>query len=154
MLNGAREIEIDDTWLYDRALIFNVEVKDTVHAREGHDEAPTGSERASGESCSCAAADDRHVMSRGECNNTGNFLSAARKGDDVRAAFFHRAIIFVKEYVFRQMQDRGWAQKSLEFAGEALNHKRRSSDGATFTIVRIPLSAQPGCLGSAKPVLV
>src|SRR5271154_5481746 len=126
MVDSAREIEIDDARLYDRALIFNVEFKDAVHAGEGDDEPAEASERPAGQAGSRATPNNRHLVVHRKRNNLGDFISAARKGDDVRMALLDRAIVFVKEHVFGQVQHPGGTQKFLEFANEDLSHRRYS----------------------------
>src|ERR1700722_9767382 len=126
MLDSAREIEIDDARLYDRALIFKVEVEDAVHTGEGDDDPTTRSERPAGQTGSCATPNNRHLVLHRKRNNAGDFISAARKGDDIRMALLDRAIVFVKEHVFGQIQYPGGTQKFLEFAKEDLSHRRCS----------------------------
>ena len=99
-------------------------------------------ERAAGEAGPRAAADDGHLVLRGKCNRAGDIGSAARKGDDVGAALFDRAVVFIVEHVFRQVQHGRWTEKLLEFANEDLSHKRRSLGNALFTIRKIAWSAQ------------
>src|SRR5579863_4558828 len=79
MLDSACEIEIDDAWLYDRPLIFEVEVKDAVHTGEGDDDSTTASERPAGQTGSRAPPNNRHLVLRRKRNNAGDFISAARK---------------------------------------------------------------------------
>ena len=62
MFDGASEIEIDDAWLHDRALIFDVESRMRFMRVKAMHEPAAARERAAGESGSCAAADDGHVM--------------------------------------------------------------------------------------------
>lgn len=155
VLDGTSQVEIDDSGLYDGALIFEVEFEDTVHAGEGQHEAATASECAAREARSSAAADDRNAVLRGEFNDSGNLICGGGKHDGVGPAFFDRAIVFVKQHVFRKVEDRGWAEKFFQLASQNLRHKHRSFSSPKFTIESVALSAQHcAVMGGAKPVLV
>ncbi|GAC1616513.1 MAG: hypothetical protein PVS2B2_10530 [Candidatus Acidiferrum sp.] len=67
MLNGARDIEIDDAGLDDGALIFEIEGENFVHARKSEHDATGTGERAAGKAGAGTAADDGKVVLGGEC---------------------------------------------------------------------------------------
>jgi hypothetical protein len=46
----------------------------------------------------------------------------SRKNDNVRAALFHGAVIFVEKKVFRLVEDGGIAEQLLEFVDDARMH--------------------------------
>jgi len=60
------EVEIDDAWLDDGALIFRVDGKDAVHARENEHQTAGAGERATGKAGTGATSDDGHVVFGGE----------------------------------------------------------------------------------------
>jgi hypothetical protein len=122
VLDGTGEIKIDHAWLHDRALIFKVEIEDAIHAREGDEKATGWGKRSAGEPGTCATADDGYVALRGQLNDLGNFMRGLRKDNDVWAALFYRAIVFVEEHVFREVQNSVWAENIFELANQNLRH--------------------------------
>lgn len=88
-LGGKCEIEINDAWLNDRALIFRIEFKDAVHARENdHDSASPG-QRAAGKTGARAAANNRDVVLCGEFCDLRDLPRGGREDNDIRAPFFN-----------------------------------------------------------------
>ncbi len=53
----------------------------------------------------------------------GDFFRGARKDDDVGAAFFNGAVVFVEEHDLPGRTDRAGAKKLFEFANRNLRHK-------------------------------
>jgi hypothetical protein len=99
-------------------LIVEIEFEDTIHAREDEHESARAGERATGKAGACAAAEDREVMFRGEANNFGNFGGGGRKGDEIGAAFFDGAVVFVEDEIFGTGEDGFVAEKFFEGADE------------------------------------
>ncbi len=122
---GEGEFGIDNTGLYNRALIFGVEFKDAIHARENDHYAAGPRQRAAGETGTGTAADDGDVVFRGEFDDLGDLSSGSGKDYAIGAAFFERAVVFVEKKVFGPIQNGGGAEKLFEVAKKARLHRQR-----------------------------
>jgi hypothetical protein len=107
---GAREFVIDDAGLDDGALILGVDLENAIHAGEDEHDASGAGERATGEACARTAADDGNVVFGGQPNDAGDFLGGSRKNDDVGAALFDRAVVFIEEDIFRLVENGRFAE--------------------------------------------
>ena len=139
---GTGEFVIDDAGLNDGALILGVDFENAIHAGEDEHHAAGAGERAAGEAGAGAAADDGNIVFGGEFDDAGDFVGGGGKDDDVGAALFDRAVVFVEQKVFRLVKDGSFAEEFFEFLDEARAHlvtTRKSADG---TIVRVGERAQ------------
>jgi hypothetical protein len=118
VFDGAGDVEIYDAGLNDGALVFEVEFKDAIHPREHEHEAAGTGERAAGEAGACTAAEDRDVVLVGEADNLRDLGGGRREGDEVGAAFFDGAVVFVEDEVFGAGEDGVVTEKFLERASE------------------------------------
>lgn len=53
-----------------------------------------------------------------QADDLGDFGSSGREGDEIGAAFFYGAVVFVEDEVFGEGEDGGVAEKFLEGADE------------------------------------
>ena len=116
---GECEIEIDDTRLDDRALIFGIEFKNAVHARENNHDTACSGERAAGKAGACAAANNGDVVLCGELYDLRDLSRGGREDNDIRAPFFNRAVVLVEKNILRLKEDGGRAEKLFQFANES-----------------------------------
>ena len=110
VFDGAGDVEIDDTGLDDGALIFEIEFEDAVHAGEDEHESAGAGERAAREAGAGAAAEDGDVVLIGQADDLGDFGSRRREDDEIGAAFFDGAVVFVEDEVFGEREDGGFAE--------------------------------------------
>lgn len=122
-LGGAGEFEIDDAGLDDGALIFRVKSEDAIHAGEDDHDATGASQCAAGESGAGTTPDNGNVELGGDFDDARNVLCGSRKDDEVRAAFFDGAVVFVEEKIFRPGKNGERAEEFFEFANEAREHR-------------------------------
>ena len=118
MFDGATDVEIDYAGLDDGALIFEIEFEDAIHAGEDEHEAAAAGERATGESGAGATAQDGDVVLIREADDFGNFGGGGRENDEIGAAFFDGAVVFVEDEVFGAGEDGVVTEKFLERASE------------------------------------
>ena len=129
-LGGKGKIVIHNARLDDGALIFRVNREDAIHARESEHQTARAGKRASGEAGASAAADNGHVVFRGELDDLRNFLSGGGENNYFRAAFLDRAIVFVEKNLFRLKENGLRAEKLFEFAKKARVHMGRPAEAA------------------------
>ncbi len=118
VFDGAGDVEIDDAGLDDGALVFEIEFEDAIHAGEDEHESAGASERAAGEACACAAAEDGDVVLVCQVDDLGDFGGGGGESDEVGAAFFDGAVVFVEDEVFGAGEDGGFAEEFFEGADE------------------------------------
>ena len=95
MFDGASDIEIYDAGLDDGAAIFGVNFKNAIHARKNREDAALAGERAAGESCASAAADEGNLVSRSGADDGGDIVARAREDHALWARLLDRAIVFI-----------------------------------------------------------
>ncbi len=108
----------------DGALIFEVEFENAIHAGEDEHESTGAGECAPGEAGARASTEDGNVVSGGEADDFGDFGAGGREGDEVGAAFFNGAVVFVEDEVFGTGEDGVLAEKFFERADEVAGRWR------------------------------
>ena len=103
-LDGERDIQIDDARLHHRALVFEVQFEDSIHAGEGDHETALARNGSSGESGAGAAADKRDAEFLRQFDEPGDFGGVARKGYQVGSVFIDAAVVFVKCQILRPVE--------------------------------------------------
>ena len=103
-LDRQRDIEIDHAGLHYRALVFEIDFEDAVHAGEGDHEAAFARNRAAGESGAGAASHEGHVEFPRQFDQCGDFGGATREDDQVGRVLIDAAIVFVERQVLRPIE--------------------------------------------------
>ena len=116
---GECEIEINDAWLNDRALIFRIECKDAVHARENDHDSTSPGQRAAGKAGARAAANNRDVVLCGEFCDLRDLLRGSGKNDYIGTTFLNRAVVLVEKNVLRLKEDGRGAEQLFELANQS-----------------------------------
>jgi hypothetical protein len=88
-------------------MIFGVNFENAIHARENHHHAAGAGERAAGKARTGAPADNGQIVFSGELDDAGNVFRGGWENDHVGAAFFHGAVIFIEEKIFRLIKNGG-----------------------------------------------
>jgi hypothetical protein len=65
-------------------------------------------------------------MLRGELDDARDLFGRGGKNDDIGAAFFDGAVVFVKQEIFRPRKNGRRAEKFFQFANEARVHRARA----------------------------
>jgi hypothetical protein len=120
---GAGELVVDDAGLHDGALIFGVHFKNAVHTRKNNHHAAGAGKRTAGKTGTGAAADDGSIVFGGEFDDAGDVLRGRRKNDEVGAALFDRAVVFVQKKVFRFVEHGGLTKEFFEFLNKTRVHR-------------------------------
>jgi hypothetical protein len=64
-------------------------------------------------------------MLRGELDDARDLFGRGGKNDDIGAAFFDGAVVFVKDEIFRLRKNGRGAEEFFQFANEARMHRAR-----------------------------
>ena len=99
LFDGAREVEIHNTWLDDGPPIFRIDFQNVVHARERDDDAASPRQSAAGESGARAAPDYGKTMAVGQRHNRDDVFLAGRENDGVRMRLFDGAVVFIEKQI-------------------------------------------------------
>ena len=116
VFDGARDVEIYYAGLNDGALIVEIEFEDAIHAREDEHESAGAGERAARKAGASASAEDGDVVLVREADDFGDFSGSGREGDEIGAAFFDGAVVFVEDEVFGAGENGVVAEKFLQRA--------------------------------------
>src|ERR1019366_3230325 len=95
-----RDIQVDHAGFDHRALVFQIDFEDAVHAREAHDYATLERDSAAAQAGPGAAAHDGHAVFGGDLDDGGYVFGAAWEDHHFGAALFDAAIVFVERQVF------------------------------------------------------
>jgi hypothetical protein len=116
--DGGAEIGIDDSGLDGRALIFDVDIEDAIHARKNGEDATVAGQRTAGKTSAGAPANERSLILIGELHDALHVRGGAREDDAGGARDFHGTVVFVKQQFFGTMQDGSIAEQRLKIAEE------------------------------------
>ena len=108
------------------ALIFDVEFKNAIHAREDEHHTAGAGKRAAEKPCVGAATDDGDVVFCGELCDARNVFGGIGKNDEVRTAFFDGAVVLIKEKILGPVKNGRGAEEFFEFANEARVHRAQA----------------------------
>src|ERR1700676_2893971 len=123
MLDGARQVEIHDAWLNDRAQVCGIDLENAIHARKTDDNAAVAGDRASGKSRACPATHERSFITICEPHDFRHFACTAWKDDALGRTKLDRAVILVEHQVFGLRQDGLRSQEVNEFADKLWLHQ-------------------------------
>jgi hypothetical protein len=99
MFYRAREIEIYDAGLHNRAAIFDIDPENFIHAREHDENSAVPRERSTRKAGSRASPNERDFMTIRKFNDPDNIFGRARKHHAFRPSYFDRAIVFVEKQI-------------------------------------------------------
>ena len=105
-LDRCRDIEIDHAGLHDGVLVFEIDLKNLVHPREGDHQPAFGRNGAAAQAGTGATAHDREFIFGGDLDDANNVLGALGEDDAIGAAFLDAAVILIQHQVLRAMKDR------------------------------------------------
>ena len=103
-LDRHGDIQIDHARLYYRALVFEIQFEDAVHAGEGDHESAFARNRAAGKSGAGAASHEGHVEFPRQFDQGRDVGGATREGNQVGSVLVYAAIVFVKRQVLRPIE--------------------------------------------------
>ena len=114
-LDGQRDIQIDHAGLHHRALVFQIDFEDAIHAREADDHAALARDRAAAQARPRAAAHDGHAVFRGDLDDGDDVFGAAREDHHLGPRLFHAAVVFVERQILGLIQVSARAQQIDQF---------------------------------------
>ena len=94
--------EVAATRIFDapRALVFEVNLENSLHARKGHHDTAFGGDGSSAEAGPGATRHDRHATRRRGFDDSRHLLGSQRKHHRVRCSPRRESVILVQHYVF------------------------------------------------------
>ena len=99
-----RDIQIDHARLHHRALVFEIDFENAVHAREGDHNAAAAGDGAARKARPGAAPHHRHLKFARDANDGGYFLGGARERHQVRRVLLGAAIVLVESEILRAVE--------------------------------------------------
>ncbi len=120
--DGRAEIGIHDPGLHGRALIFEVDIENAIHARKNGKDAAVAGQRATGKTSAGAPADERGLILIGQFHDLLNMRGLPREDDASGTRDFYGTIVFVKQQFFGTMENGIIAKQRLQVAKEFRFH--------------------------------
>src|SRR5262249_1039423 len=135
-LDCQRDIQVDDAWLHDGALVREVDFENPVHAREADGDTAGAGNRAAAQARARAAADDGDLVLAGDLDDRHHVLGRARKHYHLRTGFVDTAVVFVQQQVLGPLQISARAEQIREFF-PGLGRQHQSRDSTSLSILSL-----------------
>lgn len=115
---GVLQREIDDAGLQDGDAVARVDLDDSVHLREGDDDAALDGDCAASEAGAGAAGDDGDAVGVGEDDSGGDLIGGGGEDDSVWAVSLDGGVILVAGEILRRPEHVVLAEGGLEVSHE------------------------------------